>query len=128
MDSLVTIAQVAKLNVALASSALEVLGWTTTKLASVRGEDADVLDVLLLQIEGRFPDRKFGGLELDELVEAADAAAETLWASGTGYDDSELAMESRLSRVRERLSTIRAERIRDISRQVPRKGQAVRNT
>ena len=127
MDSLVTMARVALLDVALAN-ALENFGWSTTKLASLQGEDEDVLDGLVMAVEDVHPGFKVDRNELVELIDAAQTTAETLWASGAGCDDADLAMQSRMSRLLERMNELRREKIQQINTRVPRKGLAPRAT
>ena len=126
MEELGAVARIANLDVALAR-ALSELGWTTTKLAAISDVEDEVVDGVLLAVEEKM-EEKFDANELRRLMEASEAAAQSLWASSSGCDDSDLAMQSRLSHTRLKLDAIRSERIEAINRSIQRVGEAPRST
>eukprot|EP00435_Cladocopium_sp_Y103_P012665 s652_g3.t1 len=109
------------------ASALQEAGWSVTKLGALNGVPSEVMDSIVLGLELVNPDLKVNLNEFEALIEAADAAAESIWAAHGGMSDADLAMTSRLERSKRRLDTIRRLRVEEINEKVPRKGTAPRD-
>ena len=103
-------------------------GWSVTKLAGVYGADDEVLDGVFMGLEVLNPDKKFSRNDFDELLEAANTAAEAVWSVHGGVTDAELALASRLSKVQTKLDNLRRQKVDAVVRAAPRKGTAVRDT
>ena len=109
------------------ASALHEAGWTVTKLGALDGVTADVVDAIVLGIEILNPDLKVNRTEFEELIEAADSAAQCIWAAHGGVTDSELSMVSRMDKMKRKLDELRKQKVEEINSKVPRKGSAPRD-
>ena len=94
--------------------------------SSQRGH-SDVVDAIVLGIEILNPDLKVNRTEFEELIEAADSAAQCIWAVHGGVTDSELSMISRMEKMKRKLGELRKQKIEEINAKVPRKGTAPRD-
>ena len=121
-----SLAGLVRVDVALAS-ALHEAGWTVTKLGALDGVTADVVDAIVLGIEILNPDLKVNRTEFEELIEAADSAAQCIWAAHGGVTDSELSMVSRMDKMKRKLDELRKQKVEEINAKVHRKGSAPRD-
>ena len=126
MDELTFLARRVRADHVLAA-ALKEMGWSTTKLGALKGNDTEVLDAVVLSVEKRYPDYKVNSSEFENLVEAAEEASCAIWARHGEIRDTDLALASMKAKAERKLAERRRFREEEIGRKAQRKGTAVRS-
>eukprot|EP00438_Fugacium_kawagutii_P007790 Skav218549 [mRNA] locus=scaffold3191:294069:296166:+ [translate_table: standard] len=126
MDDLEVVAKLVGIDHALAS-ALKRSGWTTTKLGAIHGMEGYTMDSVAMGLQLINEGLQVDVTELDALVEAADAAAQSIWRLRSGMSDADLSLTSALVRSKAKLDEIRKARIEDLCSKVELRGSAPRD-
>ena len=121
------LADVVGLNRELAS-ALKSQGWKVTKVGALNGMEVEVKDSIRIGLELVTPGLLIDPSDLDDMIQAADAAAQTVWSVHGGLRDTDLALAHRMKKSQERLTEIRKKRMEDIAKKVELVGKAPRTT
>ena len=123
MVTLVAVARLAKGDSRMAE-ALEEAGWNLSRLATLEGAEAQVLDSVLAGIRERNPGEHFQWVALQDLVYASFKMAEVAWRAEGSTNGAELLEEGMRAREKMTLEERRKENAVQVMKMVPRKGKA----
>ena len=123
MVTLVAAARLAQGDVRMAE-ALEDAGWNLSRLATLEGAEAQVLDSVLAGIRESNPGGHFQWVALQDLVYASFKMAEVAWRAEGNTNGAELLEEGMRAREKMTLEERQKQNAVQVMKMVPRRGKA----